>query len=117
MTSAVASTDLAVGVRRVATHKNTRRYDIIDGPEFGRFGKTYILILNPAGQTSERQQLDGSVAGRGMTAQNDVCTVFLCVGTHHGFSWLPGNKSKNNTMYITRQAWGWAVSVSGVLFY
>ena len=72
--------------------------------------------MNLAGQTSERQQVDGSVEGRGMTAQNHVCAVFLCAGTHHGFSWLPGNKSKNSTMYITRQAWGWAVSVSGVLF-
>ena len=31
--SAGASADLAVGVRGMATHKNTRRYDIINGPE------------------------------------------------------------------------------------
>ena len=33
VTSAGASTDLTVGVRGMATHKNTRRYDIIPGPE------------------------------------------------------------------------------------
>ena len=43
-----------------------------------------------------------------------MTAVFLCTGTHHGFSWLPGNENKNNMTYITRQAWEWAVSVSGV---
>ena len=33
VTSAGASTGLAVGVRGMATHKNTRRYNIINGPE------------------------------------------------------------------------------------
>ena len=60
--------------------------------KFGGFGKTSIPILNPAGPMSERQQVDGSVEGRGMTAQNNVFAVFLCAGTHYGFSWLPGNK-------------------------
>ena len=61
---------------------------------------TSILILNPAGQTSERQQVNGSVQGRGMTAQKHVFAVFLCAGTHHGFSWLPGKKNKNNKKII-----------------
>ena len=54
----------------------------------GGFGKTFIPILNPAGPTSERQQVNGLVEGRGMTAQNNVFAVFLCAGTHHGLSWL-----------------------------
>ena len=54
--------------------------------KFGGFGKTSIPILNPAGQTSERQQVNESVEGRGMTAQNIVFAVFLCAGTHYGFS-------------------------------
>ena len=36
--------------------------------KFSGFGKTSILMLNPAGPTSERQQVNGSVEGRGMTA-------------------------------------------------
>ena len=51
--------------------------------KFGKFGKTSILILNPAGQTSERQQVNESVEGRGMTAQNNVFAVFLCAGTRY----------------------------------
>ena len=56
----------------------------------GGFGKTFIPILNPAGPTSERQQMNGLVEGRGMTAQNNVFAKFLCAGTgtHQGFSWL-----------------------------
>ena len=45
-----------------------------------------------------------------------MTVVFLCTGTHHGFSWLPSNENKNNMSYITRHAWEWAVSVSGVYF-
>ena len=50
-----------------------------------------------------------------------MTAVFLCTDTHHGFSWLPGNKNNNknnnnNMTYITRQAWECAVSVSGVYF-
>ena len=45
-----------------------------------------------------------------------MAAVFLCTGTHHGFSWLPGNDRKNNMTYITKQAWEWAVSVSGIYF-
>ena len=62
--------------------------------KFGGFGKTSILILNPAGQTNERQQVNELVEGRGVTAQNNVFAVFLCAGTPYGFSWLPGNKNK-----------------------
>ena len=43
-----------------------------------------------------------------------MTAAFLCTGTHHGFSWLPGNGNKNNMTYITRQAREWSVSVSGV---
>ena len=45
-----------------------------------------------------------------------MTAAFLCSGTHHGFSWLPGNGNKNNMTYITRQAREWAVSISGVFF-
>ena len=44
---------------------------------FGGFGKTSISILNPAGPTSDRQQVNGSFEGQGMTAQNNAFAVFL----------------------------------------
>ena len=45
-----------------------------------------------------------------------MTAAFLCTGTHHGFSWLPGNGNKNNITYITRQAREWVRINGGAYF-
>ena len=45
-----------------------------------------------------------------------MTAAFLCTGTHHGFSWSPGNGNKNNMTYITRKAREWVRINGGAYF-
>ena len=63
MTSAGTSAYLAVGARREATHRNARRYDIINGPEIQWVWQDIHTDTEPRG-TTEREA-GGEVVGSG----------------------------------------------------